>query len=362
MASPTARRGNTMPVGELRSRWWIGIILLVSGCIVYVLQHVLLPFVLAFLGAYILLPVINVLERRLHLPRLVIVLLVFFAAGAPCALLAYADGRSLFNRGARFAAELPALIERVVATVFQGKTIHIMGTAITAESVAGDLSRGVNQILSQPAGVLGIAGGGIAIFVGIVLSVVVLFYLLVSVRSFPEALMRMAPPGPHPRLRHFAGRIDALIGRYLRGVFLVVLFQGVASYVALRWAIGLPHAALAAILAALLEPLPAIGPVLAIAAVGMLALAVTDVWTTLAALAVLLGLRLLIDNVIGPLLLGWAVRLHPVIVIFAFVVGVSVFGIVGLVLAIPAAATIRLLIEEWDTAPGDESRNVKRIA
>ncbi len=337
---------------DYRSRWWIAVFVIVGGSLVYVLQRILLPFVLAFLLAYILLPVVNDLERRLRLPRLVVVFLLYLAAGAPLGLVAYRFGPSLVHRSARLIADLPQAMARDAKAIFGDRVIRIMGTTLSAESVTRELSDAATRMLSHPAGLLGAAGWGLDLAIALVLVAVLLFYVLVSVHSFAEVALHIAPPGRHPRLRYFGARIDALVGRYLRGLFLVVLFQGIASFVGF-WLLGLPDAVLAAALAAVLEPLPGIGPVLAIAAVGTLAMATVDIWLTLQTLAVLIALRLLIDNMIGPLVLGWAVRLHPVFIILAFLIGLSLFGVIGLLLAIPVAATIRLLMDEWESVPED---------
>jgi predicted PurR-regulated permease PerM len=57
------------------------------------------------------------------------------------------------------------------------------------------------------------------------------------------------------------------------------------------------------------------------------------------------------DNLVAPLVLGRAVYLNPIVVVFAFLAGGTLFGMLGLLLAIPVAASIRVVIKEWGNAP-----------
>jgi predicted PurR-regulated permease PerM len=332
------------------SRWWIVGGVFVFGFLLYILQRILLPFAVALLLAYIVLPFVNWLERRLRWPRVLLLLVLFLAAALPSGVVGSIYAPRMANFSEHLLGDLPAIVQTLARRILRGDQLTVMGHTITVESLSHALSTSANGVLSDPKNDVLILGWSLQAAVGIVLVFVLLFYLLLSIRSFGDAILALAPPGRSPRLQYFAPRIDALVGRYLRGVFLVVLFQGLAAYVGFRWVAGLAYALPAAVVTAVLEPLPGIGPILAVILVGGTVVLLEGFVAMVKVLAVLVFLRLTLDNIVGPVLLGWALRLHPVIIIFVFLVSGSLFGVVGLLVALPATATVRLLLREWDGA------------
>jgi predicted PurR-regulated permease PerM len=103
----------------------------------------------------------------------------------------------------------------------------------------------------------------------------------------------------------------------------------------------LPHAVLLAITVGPLELVPVIGPFASATIVGLVAVQQNGTWAAVCLFAFAIALRLSIDNVVGPLVLGQAARIHPVMVIISFVCGGILFGVVGLLLAVPIAVCIR---------------------
>src|SRR5439155_26707689 len=106
-----------------------------------------------------------------------------------------------------------------------------------------------------------------------------------------------------------------------------------------------PNAILLSILTGILELIPVLGPILSAAVLGIIALDQGSVWIAIGFACFALALRLSIDQLVGPLVLGRAVRLHQVVVIFAFFAGGVLFGALGVLLAIPVAAIIKIALK-----------------
>lgn len=100
-----------------------------------------------------------------------------------------------------------------------------------------------------------------------------------------------------------------------------------------------------------LEIIPALGPFTSLVLVAFSSLQEHGVETSVGLMAYAIFLHLGIDNVLGPLVLGRSSKLHPVAIIFAFVVGASLFGVVGLLLAVPAAACLMIVLEQYYADP-----------
>ena len=113
----------------------------------------------------------------------------------------------------------------------------------------------------------------------------------------------------------------------------------------------MPHAILLAVTVGVLELVPVIGPFASATIVGLVAVQQNGIWAAAFLFAFAIGLRLSIDNVVGPLVLGQAARIHPVIVIISFVCGAILFGIVGLLLAVPLAVCIKITLQQYYAEP-----------
>jgi predicted PurR-regulated permease PerM len=97
--------------------------------------------------------------------------------------------------------------------------------------------------------------------------------------------------------------------------------------------------------------MPVVGPLTSAALVGIVALQQASLNETALLVGFVIGLRLSIDNLVGPLVLGQAARLHPVVIIAGFVFGAMLFGVVGLLLAVPAAMCVKIALEYYYAEP-----------
>ena len=174
---------------------------------------------------------------------------------------------------------------------------------------------------------------------------VVLFYLLQSGRRVAEGVLWLAPPPYRPILRAHGRRIEPMLRQYVRGLLLVVAYASGAAWLVLGPVFHLPFAAVLAVTVGVLELVPVVGPAASMALIG--GGAVLDgggPWAVFGAMAFAVGLRLSIDEIVGPLVLGRAVSLPPVVIIVAFLVGSALFGVLGALLAVPVAASVKIVL------------------
>jgi predicted PurR-regulated permease PerM len=100
-----------------------------------------------------------------------------------------------------------------------------------------------------------------------------------------------------------------------------------------------------------LELIPVVGPLSSATLVGVTAVQQVSIWSTVFLMGFAIALRLSIDNLVGPLVLGQAARIHPVIVIISFVCGAMLFGVVGLLLAVPVVVCVKTALEHYYAEP-----------
>ena len=134
--------------------------------------------------------------------------------------------------------------------------------------------------------------------------------------------------------------------RYFAGVAAVVAYAGFAAYLGLRFGLGLKQAGLLAAVTGVLEILPLVGPALSAVVAGLAAVEqAKSLWSVGAYVIYASALRLSIDQVVGPVVLGRAGHVHPTLVIFCFLAGGALFGVLGVVLAVPAALSVKVALE-----------------
>jgi predicted PurR-regulated permease PerM len=188
---------------------------------------------------------------------------------------------------------------------------------------------------------------------GMILTLVLLFYFLWSGPGMARGLLQLAPPRQRALITHIWTVLDPVLKRYFVGVLVVVAYAAAAAYVGLGLVLGIPHAVPLALLTGFMEMVPVIGPIAAAVIAGLVAIhQAASIGAIIAYALYATALRISIDQLFGPLALGAAARLHPVLIIFCFLSGAFLFGVVGVIMAVPVALAIKVTLALlYDEAP-----------
>ena len=194
---------------------------------------------------------------------------------------------------------------------------------------------------------------GIGGFVGILLQTGLVFvlagYIMQSFPSITKNMLKVFPPRRQPFVAELGEKLDLAVGGYIRAKVIEALIVGAVVWIALVL-IGVNLALPIAVVAAILNPIPYLGPAIATVPAVLVALDSGDelnIVKGVVTLVIMLIIQQLDGNVLGPLLLQQSVKLHPVMVLVALLVGSSLFGFWGLLLAIPATAFAQLLYSDY---------------
>jgi predicted PurR-regulated permease PerM len=137
-------------------------------------------------------------------------------------------------------------------------------------------------------------------------------------------------------------KLDPVLRRYFLGIFVIAAYVGVAAYIRLGVFLHIPHAVFLTLLTSFLEMIPVFGPLAAAVIAGLVAIHyATGIGAIIGYTIYAIALRLSIDQLFGPLALGTAARLHPIAIIFCFIAGAALFGIAGVIIAVPVAVGIK---------------------
>jgi predicted PurR-regulated permease PerM len=330
--------------------------MLILVVITYWLRYVLLPFAGAAALAFIATPAINWLTQRFGWRRRAAALTAFAVICLIGVGLGWWMKSVLVPQGVELSKNLPHLVHDMVTRAIDGRQVHVMGKTYDTQTVTSAIDQVTARIINSIS-LVDIVGVASAAAMGAFLIFVLLFYFLVSGPQIVAGMVRMLPPRHRPGAWDIVEKIRPMLFHYFLGLVVIVAYTTVVAWLGTALILHDPHAAVTAVTVGVLELLPVVGPALS----GILLASTAfqhnqhlDLAVGFIAFAIVL--RLSIDQVVGPLVLGRAVTLHPVVIIFAFLAGGVLFGAIGILLAIPAAATIKILLE---SAYGDPPRHPK---
>ena len=315
-----------------------------SIVLLYVLRYVLLPFVFAGIVAYVFTPLITWLSQKASLPRWLFALLIWLTLLGIAVTVGYLAAPALLHEFLAVSADMRGVIESLVRKLIGAGSVKLFGESIDASSVANFAVNGLRDWLG-PSGIFVLSSIGIAGFFGLVLTWVILAYLLIDGPRVGRGILWTVPPSRRSAAVRIWADLDPILRRYFVGIAIVVLYGSAAAYLGLRLFLGLRHALVLALLTGVLEIIPLLGPAASAVIAGLAAVqeakSASDI---IAYIVYAIALRISIDQLVGPLVLGKAASVHPIVVILCFLAGAALFGIIGMVLAVPVALTTKVVL------------------
>ena len=279
-------------------------------------------------------------ERKLPRPTAVAVVTAlalglvagFFALAIPV----------LVSQGSQFFTQLPGYLQ----------ALRNHNTFLGHLNDRFHLQQSLEQMFSGPGGSLpglagGVLGAGVAVFTAatsLLVVAVLTIYILADLPRIRTNAYVLLPASRRPRAIQIGDEIIAKVGTYVLGALLVALIAGAATVI---WLLifGVPYALLLGLSVALLDLLPVLGSTIGGIVVSLVALTVS-LPVALATAGFYLGYRFFEDYLLVPRIIGKVLEVPALATILAVLLGVALLGILGAVIAIPAAAAIQLLIRE----------------
>jgi predicted PurR-regulated permease PerM len=323
-------------------RYW-GIAAAVFFLLIWSLGDVLLPFIVGGAIAYFLDPIADRLERA-GLSRVAATTVISLIALLAVVLLVLAVIPTLVNQLTALVNAAPDIAKRLQGFLLERfpeladststirQTLAELGAAIQARG--GELVQGV---LSSALGV-------ISVVLFIVVVPVVAFYLLLDWDDMVAKIDRMLPLDHAPTIRRLAGEINMVLAGFVRGQVSVCLALGTFYAVALM-AAGLQFGLIVGAIAGAITFIPYVGYLVGGAlAIGLALFQFWGDWVQIGIIAAIFAVGQFVEgNILTPRFVGKSVGLHPVWLLFALSAFGTVFGFVGMLIAVPVAASIGVL-------------------
>ncbi len=358
MHDPASARSHrtSSPDWQPGTRLAVGVLMVVlAALLLYRLRQLLAPVVLAFLLAYILHPLVRRLEIRLRSSRGIAVglvyLIILLLLGGTTTGIGIAVAQLLAGFGGfleRVSQQLPTFVDGLMALQIQIGPWTIDLSRV--EGLANSLTSAIAPLVSRTGTLLSGVAGATASFVGNALIVLVIgFYVLLYFERIRDWLIAAAPAPYQADARALLGSTGTIWQAFLRGQLILGLVVGVAmgltmSILGVRYALGI------GLIAGVLEFIPIFGAlVTAIIAVlvalfqGPNPLGLTPFGFALVVAGASILIQQIENNVLVPRIIGHSLDLNPLVVILALLAAGSLAGVVGLLLAAPAVATLKLV-------------------
>jgi predicted PurR-regulated permease PerM len=332
-------------------------LLVAAAIVLWLARDVLGPFIVAAVIAYAFSPLVTAGQRRTGWSRSVVVGVGYGITVVVLGVLGYFLAGRIAHEVALLAASGPDSLATLIRQLVGTDTIVVAGQTIAVADVAREIQARIGGLLASPGDAAHLAGELGSVGLELILTLIVTFYFLVDGQMLRDRSIALMPIRHRDRTVLLLGRIHEVLGKWLRGQILLIALVAAVVYVALGPVLHLPYALGIAIVTGILEIIPLIGPLVATAIAAVDAFARGGPELAAIVVVIYFVVRQVEDQVVMPIVIGRAVHLHPVVTIFAVLVGLSVYGVLGGLLGVPIAAAINVVFREL--YPSDEaSRDV----
>src|SRR5437870_503518 len=367
--NPASRDISAAATSWLQTRAVLRILLLLLAVaallwVVYRLTTVILLVVLSIFFAYLVAPLVDLVQRPIRIgareramPRglaiAIVYVALFFGIGAMIYLLApqlAAQFPEFRQQAVEYYRTITSCSQRLNQYFMQHRMPEGVVKAVN-DSVLGLLAKGGEIVSLAVERMLGL----IIYLPWLVLIPILGFFLLKDADSFRRSALAMLPRG---RIRwrgdEFSQDVNSTLAAYIRAQLTACLLIGAVSSLGFAL-IGLPSPLVLGIMSGMLEFVPLVGP-LTVAILAVLLALLHSGWVMAVVVLAFLGvMRVVQDYMIYPRIIGVGIHLHPLAVILAILAGAEIAGVAGIFLAIPVIAIITVSYRNWLEHRGSET-------
>ncbi|EAC5251319.1 AI-2E family transporter [Listeria monocytogenes] len=312
-----------------------------------ILKTVAAPIILAGISYYLLNPIIDWLEKHKWKRGWAIALLYLVIIGLLILLFSFVIPAvkdqivSLFKSFPGYWDQITQKFDEFSRSSLFDQIKDKLNTNMS--DIMKTLStKGTSVINSAISSIGSIVGTVTEVVLAIVTTPLVLFYLLKDGKKLPDFLLKMLPVNGRAHTRQVLGEANHQISSYIRGQIIVSLCIGILLFIGYL-IIGLPYALTLAIIAACTSIVPYLGPAIAITPAIIIAI-VTSPWLLIKLIIVWCVVQLLEGKFISPQVMGKTLKVHPITILFVILVAGNLFGVLGVIFAVPGYAVLKVIV------------------
>ncbi|MNI11698.1 pheromone autoinducer 2 transporter [compost metagenome] len=310
------------------------------------LKTILLPIILTGVVFYLLNPIVNLLEQK-NVKRIYSILILYLLIIAILTLLILTviplireQILSLINNFPTYSQEIETRFEQLVGGDFFNRIQQTSG--INSDELIKDISEKATAILQNVWTRLGGFVGAVSeTLLAIVTVPFILFYLLKDGKKLGPFILGFVPTSLSEQTKKVMAEMNHQISSYIRGQIVISFCIGLLLYIGYL-IIGLEYSLVLAVIAACTSIVPYLGPVIAITPALIVAM-VTSPVMLLKMVAVWTIVQLIEGKFISPQIMGRTLQIHPITIIFVILTAGNLFGVAGIILAVPGYAVIKVI-------------------
>ncbi len=311
-------------------------------------SQIIAPLVIAVILAYVLNPLVRLLTTSTRLSRTLAVVSVYLALLVILSLALVAFVPSLIQQVKSMDVDLQDSVEDISS--FFEEPLFIFGFYVDLMAVYQEVSGTLQSIISPLASqtvsfLIGLASG----FAWLIFVLIVSFYLLKDQGRFGRSINKLVPDDYRYEVRRLGEEVNVIWSAFFRSQLVLCAVIGTLVGVTMR-VVGVRNALILGIIAGVLEIIPNVGPTIAAIPAVLIAyfqgstyLLLSNGWFALLVIGLYVVIQQLENNILVPRIIGRSLNLHPLVVIIGAIAGARLAGILGMFLAAPILASLRIV-------------------
>jgi predicted PurR-regulated permease PerM len=325
--------------------WVLGAALVVVAIFLFLVRSILPPFVVGAFIAFALSPVVGTIQDRWNLPRALAIVAIYLLLLGPLAILGVLLGPRFLDESRLLVLEGPNILTRLIEDISGPGPYDVLGSTLDARQIVFGILGSIRQSFGTTSAAIRLVADIADLLLNVLLTLIVSIYLLGDEMRVGSVLLSIFPADRRGQIVEVAEDVHRTLARYLRRQMVLIALVATATFIGLEIIFRLRYALPLAVFTGIVEIVPFVGPVIAATIAALVALSQGGVGLFLGVIVFYFLLRQIEDQVVMPVVLGSAVELHPLVVIFAVLAGGALFGVLGTLAAVPVAASIKVIID-----------------
>lgn len=349
----------------------------IVGLLVIRFRGLIVPVLMAFIVAYVLLPLASLISRKTPLTWAMAVNIIYLVFVLTLLGLLTWGGvglvgqiQNLITAIQKYATDLPNIINSLSNKVYMVGPFRFDFSTIDWLTISQNVLGYVQPALGKLGGLVGtLASSAVSVLGWTAFVLVVSYFFLLESGGIRHRIIEIDIPTYSEDVHRLTQKLGRIWSAYLRGQ-IIIFFSKVLAYIVLMSALGVHYAIAVALVAGFASFLPYIGPAINWIVLGLVTFfqggnmfGLSPFWYMILAIGVALLIDQTFDNLVAPRIMAQTLKVHPAFVLIAAIIAANLLGLVGIVLAAPLLATLQLigrytmrkLLDRDPWPPGEEA-------
>jgi predicted PurR-regulated permease PerM len=317
---------------------WISVLGIVI--FLYYVREVFPPFIVGAIIAYLLLPMVNKLANSAKVSMRLAVTIIYLLFVGIVAGVIWWFGPKVVAEINNLYANRQDIVQNLITQISTQ-----FGWQVEVDKATTDVLTTLEQNFGKPEELVHMGSLVSKSMLALLVTVVSSIYLIVDSQRVGSFFLRFVPEERRGQALELIKQMNMMLSKYVQGQLILITVMAVLAYIVLHFIFNLHYALLIAITSGCLEIIPVLGPILATSTAALAGISQKGFDSAFFIVLFYIGARWAEDYFIIPAIIGHAVELHPLAIIFAVLCGEMLAGALGMLIAIPVAASIKVVLD-----------------